>query len=143
LTVGKINATTIDPLYNINSINYSSFAPSISGGVKEEYIGQADIKRFNSQLKEYEYIINFDLEDEGSDLWLWHKVIDFSDDNVQVMVTPSGKFAAVYYVIEGNKLIFRSDSPVKISYTLIGKRYDWRNWPTKALDQIQKGVVVK
>ena len=142
LTVTKITANTIDPLYNINNINYSTFASSISGGVKEEYVGQADIKRLNSKINEYEYIVNFDLENEGSDLWVWRKVIDYSNQNVQVFITPSGKFAAVYYVIEGNKLIFRSDKPVEISYRLIGRRFDWRAWPTKSLDQKQKGMLV-
>jgi len=143
LTVSKITATTIDPLYNINEVNYSTFAPSISGGVKEEYVGKANIKRKNSDLNEYEYIVNFSLEDEGSDLWLWHKVVDYSNDNVQVFITPAGKFAEVYYQIENNKLIFRSDKPVEISYRLIGNRYDWQNWPTKAANQTEKGVIVK
>ncbi len=143
LTVTKINATTIDPLYHINNINYSTFVASISGGVKEEYVGKADIKRLNSRIKEYEYIINFALEDEGSDLWVWRKVVDYSNENVQVFITPSGKFADVYYVINDNKLTFRSDRPVEISYRLIGKRFDWRNWPTKALNQTEKGVEIK
>ncbi|MFA5131421.1 MAG: furin-like repeat-containing protein [Patescibacteria group bacterium] len=142
LTVTKITATTIDPLYNINDVNYSTFAPSIAGGVKEEYVGKADIQRFNAKTREYEYIINFALEDEGSDLWLWHKVVDYNNDNVQVFITPSGKFANVYYVIENNKLIFRSNEAVEISYRLIGKRYDWQNWPTRAHDQAQTGVIV-
>ena len=143
LTVSKITATTIDPLYNINKVNYSTFAPSIAGGVKEEYIGKANIKRENSELKEYEYIIDFSLEEEGSDLWVWRKVVDYSNDNVQVFITPSGKFANVYYLIEGNKLIFRADRAVEISYRLIGNRYDWREWPTRATDQSQTGVLIK
>ncbi|MEI6529780.1 MAG: hypothetical protein WCN88_05325, partial [Candidatus Falkowbacteria bacterium] len=142
LTVSKITATTIDPLYTINNINYSTFAPSISGGVKEEIVGKANIKRKDSVTNGYEYIINFSLEHEGTDLWLWHKVVDYSNDNVQVFVTPSGKFANVYYEITGNKLIFHSDKAVEVSYRLIGKRYDWQNWPTKAHDQVQKGVIV-
>jgi len=142
LTVTKINANTIDPLYTINNTNYSTFASSISGGVKEEYTGKASIKRLNPILNEYEYIINFDSETEGSDLWVWHKVVDYSDNNIQAFITPSGKFANVYYLVSGNKLIFRSDKPVDVSYRLIGRRFDWREWPTKAIDQKSKGMLV-
>ena len=111
--------------------------------MKEEYVGKASIRRYNSEAREYEYVVDFDLETEGSDLWVWRQVVDYSDSSVQVIVTPSGKFAAVYYLVRGNQLVLRSDREVEVSYRLIANRYDWREWPTKAKDQSQTGVIIK
>ena len=144
--VNKLTVNTIDPLYNIKGWNYSTFASSIVGGVKEEYVGKIKISRKVSvdNVKEYEAAIDFTKLKEGSDLWVWHKIIDFNTDNVQVLLTPYGSFANLYYKIENNRLIFRSDRPVEVSYRLVGKRFDWRQWPTKALDQSEKaGFILK
>ncbi|MFZ2310499.1 MAG: hypothetical protein WAW11_03060 [Patescibacteria group bacterium] len=136
--VDKLTVRTIDPLYNINGINYSTFASSIAGGVKEEYVGKAKLISQNPNNNEYETTIDFTKVKKGSDLWVWHKVVDFSRDNVEVLVTPYGELARVYYIINGDKLIFRSDKSIEISYRLIGKRLDWREWPTLANDQNEK-----
>jgi hypothetical protein len=139
--INKLTVTTIDPLYNIKGVNYSTFASAIAGGVKEEYVGKGRIASKNNQ-GEYELTIDFDNQEEGSDLWVWHKTVDFSDDNVQVLLTPSGKSAQVYYLISGNKLVLRADKAVTVSYRLIGRRLDWRNWPTKAADQKEKASFI-
>jgi hypothetical protein len=141
LSVSKLTATTIDPLYNIKGINYSTFAPSFAGGVKEEYTGKIKVIRSN-YAKEYEAIIDFSELEEGSDLWVWRQVINFNKDSVEVVATPYGKFAQVYYIIDGNKLIFRADKAVEISYRLTAKRFDWREWPTRAVDQTISGLKV-
>ncbi|MFA6995588.1 MAG: hypothetical protein WC249_04290 [Patescibacteria group bacterium] len=142
LGVTKINATTIDPLYSLNDVNYATFVSSIAGGVKEEYVGKITI---NSRAvnNEYEKVIDFSREPEGSDLWVWRQVVDYNYENIEVLFSPYGQFARVYYVIEGNKLIFRSDKPVTLAYRLVGRRFDWRKWPTKALDQTESGIKVK
>ncbi len=141
--VNKLTVNTIDPLYNIQGINYSTFASSIAGGVKEEYVGRVKINKLTDD-GEREYIIDFDNLTKGSDLWVWRKTVDFSVDNVEVIATPYGNFAQVYYKIEGNKIIFRADKATTISYRLSGRRVDWRNWPTKALDQEEKaGFVIE
>jgi hypothetical protein len=147
LTVTKINATTIDPLYKINNVNYSTFAASIAGGVKEEYVGKIKIEKEirsgnKNTAREYEAAIDFTKIEEGSDLWVWRKVVDFNPESVDVALTPYGSFAQVYYLISGDKLIFRSDRPAKISYRLIGKRFDWRDWPTKSKNQSEAGYEV-
>jgi hypothetical protein len=139
--VNKLTVVTIDPLYNINGVKYSTFASSIAGGVKEEYVGKINISARAG--KEYEAVIDFSQVPEGSDLWVWRSVIDFSPDNVEVFLTPYGQAAVAYYIIEGNKLIFRADRPVAVSYRLIGKRFDWAKWPTLAPDQTEKGLEVK
>lgn len=142
LSASKINATTIDPLYTIKGINYSTFASSISGGVKEEYVGKIKINKKNAALGEYEATIDFNNLEEGSDLWVWHQVVEFNSDSVDVLITPYGSLAQTYYLINNNKLIFRADHPVSVSYRLIAKRFDWRKWPTKALDQETAGFIV-
>jgi len=141
--INKLTVNTIDPLYNIKGINYSTFASSIAGGVKEEYLGRVKINNLTAD-GEREYIIDFDNLATGSDLWVWRQTVDFSVDNVEVIATPYGNFAQVYYKIEGNKIIFRADRATTISYRLSGRRIDWRSWPTKALDQEEKaGFVIE
>jgi hypothetical protein len=135
--VNKLTVNTIDPLYNIKGVNYSTFAPSMVGGVKEEYVGFLEINK-PLQNGEYEKIIDFDQVAEGSDLWVWHKTIDFSPNNVQVIITPIAQFANTYYFIEDNKLVLRADKEVEVSYRLTGNRHDWKEWPTRALDQTEK-----
>jgi len=144
ITVNKLNATTIDPLYSINNVNYSTFAASISGGVKEEYVDKIMINKEIkvSGVKQYEAVVDFNSEPVGTDLWVWYRVVDFNKNNVEVLITPYGNFAQTYYLINNNKLIFRSSSPVEISYRLIGRRFDWRQWPTKPFDQTEKGYIV-
>ena len=144
LNVNKLTVNTIDPLYDIKGIKYSTYAGSISGGVKEEVVGKVIINsRSISDNKEYEKVIDFAKETEGSNLWVWRQVIDFTPDNIEVFMTPFGKFANTYYSVEDNKLIFHSDRPVTISYRLIGSRFDWRKWPTRAINQMEQGMKVE
>ena len=132
--VNKITAATVDPLYRINGINYSTFAPSVVGGVKEEYTGRLEIAKKNTN-DEYEAIIDFSKQVKGSDLWVFRRVVDYGPENIEVLISPQGSFANTYYKIEGEKIIIRADRPVNVSYRLTAKRHDWRNWPTKAIDQ--------
>jgi len=141
--VGKLYVDTIDPLYNIGGVNYATYASAISGGVKEEYVGKIKIAAQNKTTKEYEAVLDFDDVDAGSDLWVWRQVIDFNKDNVEVLITPYGQFAQAYYLISGNRLIFRSDRQTEISYRLIGKRFDWRDHSTVITDPAVTGRQVK
>ncbi|MDD2680598.1 MAG: hypothetical protein PHE20_00670 [Patescibacteria group bacterium] len=141
--VNKLTVNTIDPLYNIKGTNYSTFASAIVGGVKEEYIGRGTL-RSRTASGEYELVLDFDKFKEGSDLWVWHKVVDFSPENVEAIITPYGNYAQVYYLIKNNSIVFRSDRVVDISYRLSGKRNDWQQWPTKAIDQAEKaGFIIE
>jgi hypothetical protein len=137
LGVNKLTVNTIDPLYEIGDVLYSSYAASVVGGVKEEYIGKTNINSYNTSIGEYEKVIDFGDEREGSELWLWHKTVDFNKDNVDVFVTPVGAMANVYYQIIDDSIILRSNRSVAVSYRLIGKRFDWKSWPTRAKDQSQ------
>jgi hypothetical protein len=142
ITVNKLKVNTIDPLYDIFGKKYSSFAASFVGGVKEEVTGKISLNSKNGN--EYQAVIDFDKQKVGSDLWVWYKVIDFNKDNVEALITSYGKQANTYYYISGNSLIFKSNTPVEISYRLIAKRFDWRQWPTLANDQTEAaGLFIK
>ncbi len=133
---GKLTVGTIDPLYQIKGINYSTFASALVGGVTEEIVGR--IKLAERVGNEYQAVIDFSKEAEGSDLWVWYQVVDFNRNNVEVIMTPYGKLANTYYYIDGQKLILRADQSVEVSYRFTAKRFDWRNWPTKAQDQQER-----
>lgn len=142
ITASKLNVDVIDPLYSIDGIKYATFGASFAGGLKEEYTGKELISA-KTKTGEYEKVIDFDKLAKGNDLWLWRQVVDFSKDNVEAVITPYGRHASVYYVIEDNKLIFRSDRQTEISYRLTGRRFDWKEWPTKPLDQSGKGMLIR
>ncbi|MFA6514624.1 MAG: hypothetical protein WCT50_05100, partial [Patescibacteria group bacterium] len=142
LTVNKITANTIDPLYTINGIKYSTYASSIVGGVNEEYVGRINANEFKKVGSEYEKIINFTKTQEGSDLWVWRKVIAFNEDNVEIFLTPRGSSANMYAYIEDEKIIIRSNKAVSASIRLVGRRFDFIEWPTRAFDQNQVGGLV-
>lgn len=140
--INKISVNTVDPLYNIHGTNYASFAASVVGGVKEEVTGKVSIE--DKVGSEYQTVINFDKQTIGSDLWVWHNVVDFNKDNVEALITPYGGFANTYYYISGNSIVFKSDRPTEISYRLIAKRFDWKQWPTLPADQTEKaGLIIK
>lgn len=129
----KITVTTLDPLYRIEGTNYATYAPSVAGGVYEEFLGRAITRGGTGDAAEF--IIDFDTVAPGSDLWVWKHAVDFSKETITVTVTPYGSFVNVYYLVEGNKIIIRTNKPTEFSYRLSGKRFDWRQWPTRPTDQ--------
>mgnify|MGYP001599213208 CR=1 FL=1 len=134
--VGKLTVGTIDPVYNIEGKEYATYVASMTG-VKEETTGKGKLATSNQQPATsnfYEYAIDFEKLEKGSDLWLWYQTVDFSKDNVGVLVTPYAEEANIYYLINGSKLIFKGNKPVEFSYRLTGKRHDWKNWPNEISD---------
>ncbi len=138
--VNKLSVGTIDPLYSIGGIKYSTFASSIAGGVKEEFIGQGQIKKCNSESC-YWYL-DFDKVEKGSDEWVWRQVVDFKPEKVEVLMTAQGLPTALSYEFKDNGILFHSERQTGFSYRLIGARFDWRDWPTKALDQTEKASLI-
>ncbi len=131
--VNKLTVTTIDPLYEIGGVKYATYGASFAGGVKEEYVGRGKLAGGNA-----EYTIDFKGLEKGSDLWVWYRAVDFGKDNVEVLATAYGSPASIWYEIDGQKIIFHGSAPAEFSYRLVGKRHDWRNWPTFAKDQGEK-----
>jgi hypothetical protein len=134
----KIDAGTIDPMFNIEGKTYATYVPSIIG-VKEEITGMAITKQ---QGDEFKFIIDFDKEGNSSDLWVWRNIIDFSKENIDVIATPYGQFADIYYYIEGNKIIFASDKETEFSYRLTGKRFDHEEWETAVPEKDGRGFKI-
>jgi len=189
-SVGKLTVTTIDPLYEIDGEKYATYASSIAGGVKEEFVGRGtlakisnsqcsisnqtsntndsidtSLKTENCKLQNYVYIIDFNKVERGSDLWVWYQAIDFSRDNVEVMATAYGIPVAIAYEIKEKKIIFKTNltpavipdligdpvdsrlhgndrEGIEFSFRLVGKRHDWKDWPTYSKDQTEKASFI-
>jgi len=130
----------IDPLYDIGGVKYSSYAPSIVGGIKEEYVGRGNIKNCGSEF--CSWILDFSQVSKGSDLWVWRQIIDFHPETIEVIMTAYGKPALLSYEIGDNQIKFYSDRPTQFSYRLVGSRFDWRRWPTLAPDQSESTSLI-
>jgi len=150
--VNKLTVTTVDPLYSIGGVKYATYASAVAGGVKEEYVGRGRLTasdESDTTDRTYVYVIDFEKVEQGSDLWVWYKAVDFSKDNVEVLATPYGVAVPIAYKIDGTKIIFTNDGSdksyridrtngtagIEFSYRLVGKRFDWQKWPTRAADQ--------
>jgi len=139
--VSKITVAAIDPLYQINGQKYATYGSSIAGGVNEEYVGRGQLQKTDGASRST-FVLNFDNVATGNDLWVWRNAVDFSSDNVEVLATPINNPISIAYNIEGNKIIFTGTGDAEFSYRLIGKRYDWRDWPTYAKNQNETPSIV-
>ena len=139
--VSKITVAAIDPLYQINGQKYATYGSSIAGGVNEEFVGRGQLEKADNATKAT-FVLDFDNIPVGSDLWVWKNAVDFSSDNVEVLATPISNPVSIAYNIEGNKIVFTGTGESGFSYRLIGKRLDWRNWPTYAKNQNEVPSIV-
>lgn len=142
--VNKLTVTTIDPLYEIGGVKYSTYASAIVGGVKEEFVGRGRLEKISKD--KLQMILDFSKVEKGSDLWVWYNAIDFSKDNVEVLATAYNIPIPIAYTIKNNSIIFNaiSNEGIEFSYRLVGKRFDWRKWPTYAKDQNEPaGLIIK
>jgi hypothetical protein len=131
--VGKISVASIDPLYRIGDKNYSTYASTLVGPIKEEYVGKGELKNYKNGF--YIEVIDLNKVEKDSPLWLWKKIVDFKPENVDVFITPIGDPVLISYEINGNSIIFKGKSKTKFSYRLVGNRFDWKNWPMLSKDQ--------
>ena len=137
--IGKMTASTYDPLYEINNNKYATFLPAMPG-VREEYVGRGKLVKQNGK---YQMVVDFSKVEKESDIWLWYQIIDFSSENVEVLMTPIAKPANLYFEIKNKKIIFKGNSDVEFSYRLTGRRFDWKKWPTKTADESAPGMRIK
>lgn len=151
LGISKLTAATIDPLYRIGDTNYSTYATSLAGGVKEETVGAIQISTINYQLSTlnkkptYIYTIDFNNLEEGSDLWIFHKITDLGESWENLAVTVSAGFnGKTWYeknpqdnqlLIYAQPTIYKRGQKLEATYRLIGNRFDHAEWPNKAKDQ--------
>jgi len=138
--VNKLSVVIIDPLYDIGGVKYSSYAPSMVGGIKEEYVGRGNIKDCGSEF--CSWVLDFSQVSKGSDLWVWRQIIDFRPETIEVLMTAYGQPALLSYEIGDNQIKFYSDRPTQFSYRLVGSRFDWRRWPTLAPDQSESTSLI-
>lgn len=138
LVANKITANTIDPVYSIGGINYATYMAGMTG-VKEETTGVV-------KLANGAYVMDFDEEAAGSDLWLFSKASNLKNnfDKLVVILTPSfdGK---VWYEkdVANNRLIFYGSSDSEVSYRLTAPRFDSAEWTNYNTDIGVKGLIIK
>lgn len=134
---GKLDASEIDPIYEIEGVKYATYGLS-TVGLKEETVGK--VKLLNCQIDKLLYcaVIDFNKAEKGSDLWLFRKVTAFGNNwqDLVVTLTPQGRAQTWYEVFpEKNQLIIFSDHQVDVSYRLIAPRFDWPSRKTNLVDQ--------
>lgn len=121
----KLNAGTIDPIYTIGGQRYATYVPGMTGQ-KEETSGIA-------KLKNGAYVIDFEKEGKGSDLWLFAKTINLAEegmDDMAVLLTPSFKGEVWYEKSEAaQRLVIHGDSDGEVSYRLTAPRFDHAQLP--------------
>ncbi len=128
---GKVTAGTYDPAYVIGGEGFATFLPGMTGE-KEETAGTVILSR--SAASGYEAVLDFGAAPQGSDLWLWRRVIDASGgfSYVSVYLTPSFD-GRVWYQKEAarNRIVIHGTAAGEVSFQLIGRRFDWAQWPNQ------------
>lgn len=134
--LGKLDVSTIDPPYTIDGVKYATFVPSMTG-VKEETTQVIHLDQKDESGK-YAYVIDFDKQEKGSDIWLFYQITDFGEGWKTLVVALTPAFdGTVFYkkVPEKNQLIVYADAPGEVSMRLTGNRYDFSKWPNLRADQ--------
>jgi len=143
---GKLDVGTIDPVYTINGKSYATFMAGMIG-VKEEVTGTLQIECSDSQCK---HVINFEDEQEGSDLWLFSKTTNLKEnfDELAIMLTPSFEGQVWYEKNAAEKKITIFANPkeetlnTEFSYRLTAPRFDADEWSNIREDSDVKGFII-
>lgn len=131
---GKLNVGTVDPPYTINGKKYATYVSAMTGQ-KEETTGIIKVKNSECQIKNNSKIceskINFNLEPEGSDLWLFSKVTNLKNNFNKMAVILSGDFKGRLWYNKNNNLVLsiyfepeEEKENYEISYRLTAPRFD-------------------
>ena len=126
---GKINVGTVDPPYTINGEKYATYLPSMTG-VKEETTGFVNTNELVPGIG-YRKTIDFNKVEKGSDLWLFSKVTNLSDnlDQMVVLLTPTDNTRTWYKIDKNlNQLVIYSARSTNIAYRLTAPRFDSENY---------------
>jgi hypothetical protein len=99
--------------------------------VKEETTGQASVTAKSKSVSGYEYVIDFNAQPDGSDLWLFSKTTALRTklNRMSVLLSPSEN-ARTWYKIDSARhlLTLYSSRPTTISYRLTAPRFDEEKW---------------
>jgi hypothetical protein len=140
---GKINAGTVDPPYTIDGKNYATYLPSMTG-VKEETAGTIATHEYVPGVG-YRAAIDFANQPDGSDLWLFSRVTDLTQNAQQlvVLLSPETNTRAWYaYDHATHTLSIYTARPTNVSYRLTAPRYDWQKWANVRNNTDETGFVV-
>jgi hypothetical protein len=145
LITGKLDVSTIDPVYTIDGVKYATYGVS-SVGIKEEMATTVTLQKTKSG--KYEYEIDFSKLSEGSDLWLFYQVTAFGSawEKLVINATP-GFDGQVSYIKDAatNTLRIVGSREGEVSLRLIADRFDAAQWPNLRPDQGEgfKGFEIK
>jgi len=117
---GKIDVGTIDPIYRIGDISYATYVASMTG-VMEETSGII-VLQSTQEPGLFTYIIDFDEVAEGTDVWLFKKIVDMGQDmELLVVLLSSENNTEVSYQKDSlnNRLIIYGDKTSEVSYRFI------------------------
>jgi len=128
--VDKLTVNTIDPIHEINGKEYATFVSFYAGGQKMETSGVIQLKLFQGPtLNKYQYVIDFEKLEEGTDLWLFWETLHQDLSQLSVILTPGFNGRVWYEKIGNSKIIIHSNQQGEVSYTLVAPRYDYKKWP--------------
>jgi hypothetical protein len=129
----KIDVSTTDPVFTIGGVRYSTYYSGMTG-VKEETTGVITLEK---RVGDYEYVIDFNKVEQGSDLWLFAKVTNLENEglnNMTVLLSPNFE-GRVWYEKKSkeNKIIIYGkpnnlSESLEVSYRLTAPRFDYRDW---------------
>ncbi len=134
--LGKLDVSTIDPVYTIGGTKYATYGHS-TVGVKEEVIENIVLTEKGADGK-YSHEIAFSTLPRGSDLWLFYQVTDFGDDwqDLVVTLTPGFDGRVFYRKVPGeNRLVLTSTESGEVAVRLVANRFDASRWPNLRPDQ--------
>ncbi|MEK7505397.1 MAG: hypothetical protein AAB597_00665, partial [Patescibacteria group bacterium] len=135
--LGKLDVSTIDPVYTIAGVKYATYGHS-TVGIKEELATKVTPSDYDAKRKLYSYTIDFEKLGKGTDLWLFYQVTDFGEDwNNLVVNLTAGFDGRAFYEINSSKgiLSIYADKSAPVSVRLIADRYDSSKWPNLRADQ--------
>jgi hypothetical protein len=126
--IGKLDAGTIDPPYTIDGGKFATYQPSMTG-IKEETTGTVSTGEYVPGVG-YRNVIDFSQALTGSDLWLFSKVTDLTQnyDKLVVLLSPAADTKAWYGFDPSGKLSIYTSRPTSVSYRLTAPRFDFTNW---------------
>ena len=152
---GKLDVGTVDPIFDIDGKKYATYMADFAGGTRIETSGVLKIENWKLEIggTRYQYTIDFDEVEAGSDLWLFWQASNKDINDIAVLLTP-GFDGKVWYEKKGNAIIIQGDPEVQasldygagrageVSYRLSAPRVDYENWKNLSADQGLAGIKI-
>ena len=134
---GKLDVSTIDPVYTIDGVKYATYGHS-TVGIKEEVFMNVELSEYDEASGKYVYEVTFNRLDIGSDLWLFWQITDFGAGGQDLIVSLTPSFdGRVYYEKDEKSRTLRiiADRTGEVSMRLAANRFDAVRWPNLRPDQ--------